>query len=235
MPAKCSMVKHVEKEINVLRAEKELAGLAEKLIIYRFRVALANMTLTFAVIGAILAFALTLLFTVGPPRLPWIPAGLSGAVGLTAIIATFFAAAAVLHPVYEKSLRGLSRLIPGEEESLVKRLNAAPIVSYTVPFAIFYLVKPYPGWESHAWYFALTLASLTMYAMYERALNSRVKGLRLRIYLVLTALMAVLSPLVVAAASAWGVGGAVAVAVMAFLASSLIASLQEIYRAEREL
>ncbi len=225
----------MEKEINVLRAEKELAGLAEKLIIYRFRVALANMTLTFAVIGAILAFALTLLFTVGPPRLPWIPAGLSGAVGLTAIIATFFAAAAVLHPVYEKSLRGLSRLIPGEEESLVKRLNAAPIVSYTVPFAIFYLVKPYPGWESHAWYFALTLASLTMYAMYERALNSRVERLRLRIYLVLTALMAVLSPLVVAAASAWGVGGAVAVAVMAFLASSLIASLQEIYRAEREL
>jgi len=216
--------------VETLRAELELAGLAERLIIYRFRLAMATFALFAAILSEILALALAI-------AAPMLPRGMFAEIAaLAAMVAAMFAAAIFyVRKIYYKSTRGVLQFVePGERERLVRRLNVAPMVAYSVPFAVFYAVHVAPLWETYAWYFALTAASAIMHLAYEKPLNRAVGRLDLRIYLVLTAAMLGFTPPLCAVAIA-SPGIAAAVAIMFFMASSLAASLQEIYRAEKEL
>lgn len=224
--------------VEELEGQLRLANLAEKLIIYRFKVAIATLNLVLAVAALIVVM---LLFSRIPLIVTWV-SGLPGQVSLIIIYAAYLAvpvaalfaiAGLLVGKVYAKSFSPLLSIAKEGRGDVRRRLHIAPLVAYTLPFVALYAVHPAPYWESYAWYISLLIASALMHLLYERPLNEAVEKLHCRVYMAQAALMAAFLPFILAASTSYA--SAADASLLAYLASNLLATLQEIYSAEREL
>ncbi|RLE70131.1 MAG: hypothetical protein DRJ37_06965 [Thermoprotei archaeon] len=211
---------------STLLAERELGGLAEKIIIYRYKVYSASSIALITIATLLVVYS----FSITAPYSP-IPAILVFIIAFSAP----FAIVAILIKTFKKALRSVNLLISTRGRRLNRtRLNVVALLSYTTPFILFYLTSPLPYWETYAWYFALAVANTSMTLFYERYINELLPELSVRVYTVWSALSLLFAPLIAYLAlidplKAWPV------ALITYLFATLISSIQEIYRAEKML
>lgn len=211
---------------SILLAERELGELAEKIIIYRYKVYSASSValITIATILVVFAFLITAPYNLIPVALVFIIA-----------FSAPFAMVAILIKTFKKALRSVNFLISTKGEKLNKiRLNTVALLSYTVPFILFYSTSPLPYWETYAWYFALTAANASMALFYEKYINDLLPELSVKVYMIWSTLSLLFAPLIVYLAltnplKTWSI------ALFIYLFATLISSIQEIYRAEKML
>ena len=215
----------IDKEVL---AEKELAEITRRMIIYRFKIYSATTILHLALIVTSFIFMITYI----------VPAFSSNVlVNITifsCILCVAFGTAILMGGVFRKSLESLSALtkIPQEHR---QRVHAVFTVAYSVPILLFYFVPPFlPGWYSYAWFLALIVSNTIVYFFYERAMNKYVPDLKLKIYLTWT-LSAALSTPILAAAIIVAPSKAWAVAFVLYFLTVALASLREVWSAERIL
>lgn len=115
-----------------------------------------------------------------------------------------------------------------------KRINTVYTLAFSLPYILFYMVKPFPLWYAFAWLLSTNIAYFIVWLFYERYINKLLPSLKLRINMIFTLLLTPFSiitlyfgiennPLAI-----FSSGFGVAIATM-------ISSLQEVYRAVKEI
>lgn len=208
--------------------EKELAEITRRMIIYRFKIYSATTILHLALI--VTSFAFTVIYIV--------PAFSSNVlvniIVFACILCVAFGTAIFMGGVFKKSLESLSASM-GIPQERRRRAHAIFSIAYSVPIILFYFVPPFlPGWYSYAWFLSLIVSNAIVYFFYERAMNKYIPDLELKIYFTWT-LLAALSTPILAAAIVIAPNKAWAVASVLYFLTVALASLREVWSAERIL
>lgn len=208
--------------------EKELAEITRRMIIYRFKIYSATTILHIALVVA--SFTFTVIYI--------IPAFSSNALVnilvFACILCIAFGTAILIGRVFGKSLESLyaSMGIPREQG---RRAHVVFSIAYSVPIILFYFVPPFlPGWYSYAWFLSLIVSNAIVYFLYERAMNKYIPDLELKIYFTWT-FLATLSTPILAAAIVIAPSKAWVVAFVLYFITVALASLREVWSAERIL
>jgi len=215
----------IDKEVL---AEKELAEITRRMIIYRFKIYSATTILHLTLIVTSFIFSILYIFPAFSSNI------VMNILVFSCIMCVAFGTAILMGGVFRKSLESLhvSAKIPKKH---VKRINAVFTVAYTVPMLLFYFVPPpFPGWYSYAWYLALVVSNAIVYFFYERAMNKYVPDLNFKLYFTWT-LLTTLSTPILAATVAVSPDKAWAVAMILYFIAVALASLREVWSAERIL
>ena len=209
-------------------AEKELAEITRRMIIYRFKIYSATTILHLALIVTSFIFMIIYIVPAFSSNV------LVNTIVFACILCVAFGTAILIGGVFKKSLESLSASakIPRKHKH---RANAVFSIAYSVPIILFYFIPPpFPGWYSYAWFLALIVSNAIVYFFYERAMNKYIPDLELKIYFTLTLLAALSTPIlaaaiIVAPSKAW------AVAFVLYFLTIALASLREVWSAERIL
>lgn len=147
----------------------------------------------------------------------------------------FFLIAIILDVTFRKSHKSLRHILQGKGMQIdEKRINTVYTLAFSLPYILFYMVKPFPLWYAFAWLLSTNIAYFIVWLFYERYINKLLPSLKLRINMIFTLLLTPFSiitlyfgiennPLAI-----FSSGFGVAIATM-------ISSLQEVYRAVKEI
>lgn len=202
--------------------EARLGELATRIILYRYRiytaVAVSLTSLSGVLIGLSFMFYWIELKTL-----------------LLAVFATPFAIASVLSTAFSKTFYSLNlELLKRGKALSPRRINLVFVTSYLSPFIALYTIRPLPSWENYAWYIALAVAHTLAYIFYERYVNGLLGLETIRAYKILSALSLATTPIVFYQALIEP-AQAGRTAIILFVVISIIASIEEVYGAERML
>lgn len=207
---------------NTLLAQKELGELAEKIIIYRYKVYSATIV-ALTGLATVSVFFYLVFFEYFSPFLVFL------------FFLAPFTTVYIIILVFQKVLRTLDTLVIAKGKRIDrKRLNLVAMLSYSTPFILLYIVSPFPYWTEYAWYFALIIANASMFLFFEKYMNSLLEKATVNIYKWWT-ILSLLSLPAIFCCIMFSPEKTSNLAVMIYIYVSLISTIQEIYSAERML
>ncbi len=219
-------------EEKELYGEAELGRLTLKLLIYRFKVYSAITQLIIGLTSLIIAFSLIFFSkffsNIRVPEFIWIFIFLG-------FFTLFFSIAIAIDYIFRKSHRSLRYIISSKGKKIdEKRINYTYTLSFSLPYILLYMINPLPLWYSYAWLLSMNIAYFMIWILYERYINNIIPDLKLRINIFITV---TLLPFSFISLYFGSINDTLAIysAVVGVAISSIISSIQEIYRAEKTL
>ena len=219
----------MEEVREVLEDYRRLGRLAVKILAYRFRIFTAVMVLSINSIFSVFYLFLGLLEIVG--SMPKIPL-LGYILWITPFILVFLLTY-VLLGIFKKTFIEIPKRIKPREKFDIN-VGLIFVIAYTVPFILVNTIPvPLPYWESYGWYYALLAASTIVTVFYEKRLSKVLPELSIKIFYTITVLLLVFSPIPFAL-TVFGNSELIEISSSIIVTLCyLIASLMEVYRAER--
>lgn len=204
-----------------LFAQKELGVLAEKLILYRYKIYSAAIMALTSLSAILIYVGFLLLEYIGPLILT--------------LFAVPFIVSIVVGAAFKKTLASLKTIALRRGRRIeVKRINTVVVLAYSVPFIALYSVSPLPYWPTYAWYLAIIGSNAVMYLFFERYINENTVENLVNVYKWWTTIALATLPMEFYAISTLPLL-APTISVMLYIVTSVIASIRELYSAERML